>query len=607
MEGKDKGSAEDETRRSKLRRPAPLPPLNSPFPPRIPGAGGAPAAYPEEADGSDEDIIEDDGSAEFYDDDLARQDTSGLLPPPPFVPPPPQALRPPSFVPPPPPPMPMGRPGAVPPMGPPPPFRGGSPFPLRLPPQFAGGPFFPPHAGAAGDAAEDFAEGEFSDGDPAEGDVAQGESSDEYYSDGDLAPPDISEPPPPPQVFATPFPFPPPPPPPPPPPAGGPGFVRPMGPPPPFRGGSPFPSQPSPFAGGAPLPPPLSPRRPAAGRSAGTDNSASQAGGRIPKDSAAPKRARRSYNDIKPSAAAERLREEGEGKAVINGDRENVRRVAIIFLIMVFAIVAIMALGIFGTMGYEYYNKYVERLRAEAERTVEISAPPEDSGKSALKVDANSEEGVCLAAFYGALGDIGKIADMRYTLYTGTVETDGKTRELHCIRKNTGEAFLRLGSDSADGAYLINFFDEPSLRLYDGTLSGRSSPLDSLEETRLRAITAFDEVLFARAFSGLEQAARQPLESAGKEEIDGVVCNVLTAREGRGHSLKFYFDAKDGLLKRLEFKNSSSSARVDFSEYVVSDDSYKYPALRTVYIDGKLFARVRIGFVVSNKWMFFPR
>ena len=601
MEGKEKGGAEDEIRRRKLRRSAPLPPFNSPFPPRVPGAGGtsAAASSPEEAA---EDIIEDDGSAEFYDDDLAPPDISGLLPPP-FVPPPPFAPPPPAFAPPPPP---MGRPGFVQPTGAPPPFRGGSPFPLRLPPPFPGGPFFPPHAGAAGDAAQDFAEGEFADSDLAERNPAEGDASAGYYGDDGLAPPDMSEPPPPPQVFATPFPFPPPPPP-PPPPIGGPGFVRQFAPPPPFRGGSPFPSQlPSPFAGGA-LPPPLSPGRPAAGESGETRDLPLQAGGRIPKDSSAPKRARRSYNDLKPSAAAERLREEGEEKAVINGDRENVRRVAMVFLIMIFAIIAIMLLGTFGTRGYEYYNEYVERLRAEAEKTVEISAPPEDSGKSALKVDANSEEGACLAAFYGALGDIGKIADMRYTLYTGTVEIDGKTRELHCIRKNTGEAFLRLGSDSAEGAYLINFFDEPSLRLYDGTLTGRSSPLDSVEETRLRAITTFDEALFARAFSRLEQAVRQPLKSAGKEEIDGVVCNVLTAQEGRGHSLKFYFDAKDGLLKRLEFKNSSSSARVDFSEYAVSDDSYKYPALRTVYIDGKLFARVRIGFVVSNKWMFFPR
>lgn len=307
-------------------------------------------------------------------------------------------------------------------------------------------------------------------------------------------------------------------------------------------------------------------------------------------------------------AELDKLRLSGLQTARVNRNIESNKQILSAILSLVFFILAIASVVFASFLGYKYFKS--EQSKAAQEKTDSAVAAEDSEMKSddlsgwGLK---DSQLNDILGAFYSSIGQIDKIAESVYILQRGYVEIGGKSEEFHCIKKPTGEAYLRLGLGKGERAYLITSFETSSQRLYNGTLSGRKADLSIEEELPVRALSAFDEVIFLRAFSRVSLAARIPLQYDGKAEINSVSCNVISVKEERGNDLLYYFNSQTKLLDRLVVNNGSSTVQIDFSDYSIGDEFYHFPRVREISVNGKPFAKVTVDFVVSNRWMFFPR
>lgn len=259
-----------------------------------------------------------------------------------------------------------------------------------------------------------------------------------------------------------------------------------------------------------------------------------------------------------------------------------------------FAIAAVVCLAGIAACGYAIFIFHEKLAASSAAESGEASA---NSGGIADK-KANA----AVRSFYEFSGGLAASAEFRDMLVKGVVKFGGEEKSFYGIRRPNGRAYAKLGDTRA---YFAERLGAGVFLLRDMRVSGAREKLSGRDALFVRAMTLFDEPLFAAFFPQSENADYSSAVSyAGAEIFDGRDAEVVAVENG-AVKVRYFFAAASGEMLAAEYSDGSQKALVKFSDYR-AEDGVKFPRKKEVFAGGKKIFEMSLDLAIRNRGFLFP-
>ncbi len=306
---------------------------------------------------------------------------------------------------------------------------------------------------------------------------------------------------------------------------------------------------------------------------------------------------------MKSSASKKMLQLGQHQEAIVKSGRSSMFLISILKWVVSIIIVAVMV-GACMLIVKSYFNT---SDKADSKKIVAREA---QKGDFAWRIERGRAR-TCLEDFYKALGFSENYIFANDLLMKGSISTKSGSDEIYCIKKRSSNSiFIKIGSASTAKAYSIGdtLFGVSVNHLLDGGMSGNKQELSSSAARIIRAITSFDDLIFARAFSRdfNNVGVAKDISYEGETQISGNPYQTLTVRESDGTQVNFYFDNKTSLLGKVSYKNNDQLIEIFYSDYKPIDDEQSRPFKRKIFVNGKLYADIIFDFIVARDGLIFP-
>ncbi len=216
-------------------------------------------------------------------------------------------------------------------------------------------------------------------------------------------------------------------------------------------------------------------------------------------------------------------------------------------------------------------------------------------------------------SFYESVGTLDGFANVRNMAMRGAITFAGTKGEssspFYCIKKRDGTAFLKIG---AGGDAKCFYIDERGKveSLSGGGMSGERKAVSGEQGELLRSTTVFDDVLNQCAFpldGGSDSILDSSIKYEGVKNFRESMHECISVEDLSGRKTKFYVSPSTNFISGIEIGGVGPEITVMFDDYGMAEQNFKLPMKRSVFLNGKLYATVKLDTVVINREIIFPQ
>ncbi len=306
----------------------------------------------------------------------------------------------------------------------------------------------------------------------------------------------------------------------------------------------------------------------------------------------------------------ERIQTEGAEKARQIDDVEAFSNTALV-IVKFFATVTILVILIGSTA---FFIKYSFDKIEEEEAKAEAAASSTDSSETVRSVQfkwrlPNSKANNLVKDFYTTVGTLNSFAAIVDMMFIGVLDFQGAKISFYCIKKRDGRCFLRLGEDASMVCYFIDVRGKVWL-LKQGGMAGEREKLNPLESERIRMLVTFDEEINRRAFPS---EAEQELVTDSRIDYEGTVLldkmetETISTLDSEGRRNVYYIDPATKYIVAESVIAGENKFMLKFSNYKSFETDILFPENRSIFVNNKFYAEVKLTRVQKNREMMFPQ